>query len=209
QNNNTSTYNEEVIEVNTCNEEVFETSTHNEDNIQTTTHDKEVSETSTGNKNNMETTTQNEPMNEQGDSTLERNTTSSSKKLANIRPEQEPHAGSSANKKENPYLQDDASITDGVGLQENDLIQDEQKGPLSSSMEIDNDKRNSTPSKDKDLLPDPISAPCDELAALYLNAKLQAGNKNTDKKGKSLQDKNQLRPSPYRKQHNEGLPLQT
>ncbi|CAG8745376.1 20399_t:CDS:2 [Cetraspora pellucida] len=93
-------------------------------------------------------------------------------KSANIRPEQEPYAGSSANKEENPYLQDDASIIDGVGLQKNDLIQDEQKGPLLPSIEIDNDKRNSTSSKDKDLSSDPISAPCNELAALYLNAEL-------------------------------------
>ncbi|CAG8814311.1 22441_t:CDS:2, partial [Cetraspora pellucida] len=135
----------EVIEVNTCNEEVFETSICNKNNIQTTTHDKEVSKTSTSNKNNMETTTQNEPRNKQENSTLERNTTFSSKKSANIRLEQEPHAGSSANKKENPYLQDDASITD-----------------------------------DKDLSPDSISTPCDELAALYLNAEPQAENKNTE-----------------------------
>ncbi|CAG8836139.1 5872_t:CDS:1, partial [Cetraspora pellucida] len=101
-------------------------------------------------------------------------------KSANIRPEQEPHAGSSANKEENPYLQDDASITDGVGLQENDITQDEQKEPLSPPIEIDNNKRNSTPSKDKNLSPDSISALCDELAALYLNAELQAGNKNKE-----------------------------
>ncbi|CAG8732876.1 59_t:CDS:2, partial [Cetraspora pellucida] len=144
QHNNTSTYNKEVIEVNTHNEEVFKTSTYNEDNIQTTIYNKEVSETSTDNKNNMKTTTQNEPRNEQEDFTLERNTTFSS---TNIRPEQEPHAGSSANKEENPYLQDDASIIDGVGLQKNDITQDEQKRPLSSSMEIDNDKRNFTPSR--------------------------------------------------------------
>ncbi|CAG8817108.1 3886_t:CDS:1, partial [Cetraspora pellucida] len=104
----------------------------------------------------------------------------SKEKLANIRPEQELHAGSSANKEENPYLQDDASITNDVGLQENDLTQDKQKGPLLPSMKIDNDKRNSTSSKDKDLSPNPISAPYDELAALYLNAEPQAENKNTE-----------------------------
>ncbi|CAG8834923.1 19531_t:CDS:1, partial [Cetraspora pellucida] len=90
----------------------------------------------------------------------------SKEKSANIRPEQEPHKSSSTNKEENPYLQDDTSIIDGVGLQENDITQDKQKGPLSPLMEIDNNKRNSTPSKDKDLSPDPISAPHDELAAL-------------------------------------------
>ncbi|CAG8809865.1 20593_t:CDS:2, partial [Cetraspora pellucida] len=150
QNNNTFTHNEEVIKVNTHNEEI------------------------------TKTTTQNEPRNEQRDSTLERNTTSSSKKLANIRPEQELHEGSSANKEENPYLQDDVSIIDGISLQENDITQDEQKGSLSPSIEIDNNKRNSTPSKDKDLLPDPILALHNKLATLYLNTELQAENKNTE-----------------------------
>ncbi|CAG8658968.1 21465_t:CDS:2, partial [Cetraspora pellucida] len=140
----------------------------------------------------METTTQNESKNEQEDSILEGNTTSSSSRItkpltkkykeksANIRPEQEPYTDSSANKEENPYLQDDASIIDGVGLQENDLTQDKQKRLLLPSMEIDNVKRNFTPSKDKDLLPDPISALRDKLAALYLNAEPQAGNKNIE-----------------------------
>ncbi|CAG8644339.1 9071_t:CDS:2, partial [Cetraspora pellucida] len=73
---------------------------------------------------------------------------------------------SSANKEENPYLQDDISITDGVGLQENDLTQNEQKEPLLFSIEIDNNKRNSILSKDKDLSPNPISASRNELAAL-------------------------------------------
>ncbi|CAG8796201.1 717_t:CDS:2, partial [Cetraspora pellucida] len=67
-----------------------------------------------------------------------------------------------------------------AGLQENDLTQEDQNGPLLSSMEIDNNKRNSSLSKDKDLSSDQVIAPYDELAALYLNAEPQAGNKNTD-----------------------------
>ncbi|CAG8819219.1 22797_t:CDS:2, partial [Cetraspora pellucida] len=131
QNNNTSTHNEEVIEVNTYNKEVFKINTHNkevfeistrnEDNTQTTTCNKEVSETSTA-------------LRQQYQDFKKRIGSYSKEKSANIRPEQEPHAGSSANKEENPYLQDDASITDSVGLQENDLTQDEQKGPLSLSI---------------------------------------------------------------------------
>ncbi|CAG8830710.1 21376_t:CDS:1, partial [Cetraspora pellucida] len=103
---------------------------------------------------------------------------------------------SSANKEENPYLQDDASITDGVSLQENNLTQDEQKRPLSPSMEIDNDKRNSTPSKDKDLSPDPISTPCDELAALYLNAEPQVENKSTEETSPIMEVDNEKTPMP-------------
>ncbi|CAG8798771.1 19145_t:CDS:2, partial [Cetraspora pellucida] len=91
------------------------------------------------------------------------------------------HTTISANKEENSYLQDDISITNSTGLQENDLIQKEQNGPLLSLMKIDNNKRNSTSSKDKDLSPDPVLAPCDKLAALYLNSEPQAENKNTDK----------------------------
>ncbi|CAG8679238.1 2282_t:CDS:2, partial [Cetraspora pellucida] len=173
QNNNTSTYNEEVIEVDTSNKDVFETSIHNEDNIQTTTHDNKVSETSTSNKNNMETITQNEPRNEQGDSTLERNTT---------------------------Y---DVSIINGVGLQGNDITQDEQKGPLSPSIEIDNDKRYSIPKNKNTEVTLPIMEVDNE------ETPMPSRKKDKDKKEKSLQDKNQLRPSPYRKQHNEGLPSQT
>ncbi|CAG8723667.1 2746_t:CDS:2, partial [Cetraspora pellucida] len=126
----------------------------------------------------METITQNEPINKQENSTLERNKISSFSRITEL-PEQESYAGSSANKEENSYLQDDASITDDVSLQENDLIQDEQKEPLLPSIEIDNDKRNSISSKDKDLLSDLVSAPHDELTALYLNTEPQAGNKNT------------------------------
>ncbi|CAG8828766.1 2967_t:CDS:1, partial [Cetraspora pellucida] len=74
-------------------------------------------------------------------------------------PEQESHTTNSANKEENPYLQDDIPITGSAGLQENGLTQEEQNGPLLSSMEIDNNKRNSTLSKDKDLSPDPVLAP--------------------------------------------------
>ena len=95
-------------------------------------------------------------------------------------------------------------------------------------MELDINKDNSTLSKENDLLPDPALAPRDELAALYSTSELYAGAKITDevlpimevdneetpvlsrkkdkdKKGKSTQDKNQSRPSPYRKQCNEGL----
>ncbi|CAG8796447.1 20451_t:CDS:1, partial [Cetraspora pellucida] len=97
--------------------------------------------------------------------------------FTNIRLEQESYAAISANKEENPYLQDDISITNSAGLQENNLTQEEQNGPLLSSMEIDNNKRNSTLSKDKDLSPNLVLAPHDELAALYLNAEPQAENK--------------------------------
>ncbi|CAG8508565.1 6562_t:CDS:2, partial [Cetraspora pellucida] len=107
--------------------------------------DEQVSETSTGNKDNMETTTQNELMNKQGNSTLERNTTLNN--FTNIRPEQESHAANTANKEENPYLQDDIPITNSAGLQENNLTQEEQNRPLLSSMEIDNNKRNFTLSR--------------------------------------------------------------
>ncbi|CAG8777552.1 6390_t:CDS:2, partial [Cetraspora pellucida] len=99
QNNNTSTHNEEVIEVNTHNEEVFETSTCNEDNIQTTTRDKELFQESAA-------------FCQQYQDFKKKIGLYSKEKLANIRPEQEPHTGSSANKEENLYLQDDASITD-------------------------------------------------------------------------------------------------
>ncbi|CAG8567446.1 787_t:CDS:2 [Cetraspora pellucida] len=106
QDNNTSTYNKEVIEVNTL----------NEDNNKTTTYDKEVSETSTA----------------------------------------IPGTTNPANKEKNPYLQDNISITNN------------------------NNKRNSTLSKNKNLLSDPVLAHHDELAALYFNAEPQAENKNID-----------------------------
>ncbi|CAG8816884.1 22832_t:CDS:2, partial [Cetraspora pellucida] len=70
-------------------------------------------------------------------------------------PEQEFHVAYSANKEENPYLQDNIPITNCAGLQENDLTQEEKMGLL--------------------------LAPHDELATLYLNTEPQAENKNTNK----------------------------
>ncbi|CAG8771631.1 25053_t:CDS:2, partial [Cetraspora pellucida] len=57
--------------------------------------------------------------------------------------------------------------------------------------------RNSTPSKDKDLLPDPISAPRNELAVLYLNAELQSENKNTEETSPIMEVDNEETPMPF------------
>ncbi|CAG8693984.1 23748_t:CDS:1, partial [Cetraspora pellucida] len=87
-------------------------------------------------------------------------------------PVQESYAANFANKEENPYLQDNIPIINSAGLQENDLMQDEQNRPLLPSIEIDNNKRNSTLSKDKDLVSNLVLASHNELAALYLNTEL-------------------------------------
>ncbi|CAG8798886.1 5033_t:CDS:2, partial [Cetraspora pellucida] len=83
-------------------------------------------------------------------------------------------------------------------LQENDLTQDKQNGFLSPSMKIDNNKRNFTLSKDKDLSSDSVLAPHDELAALYLNTESQAGNKNIDETLPIMEVVNAMRDCPHR-----------
>ena len=136
-----------------------------------------------------------------------------------------------ANKEKNPYTQDNTSTIENIDHPEKAITLEEQNETLSISMELDINKDNSTLSKENDLLPDPALAPRDELAALYSTSELYAGAKITDevlpimevdneetpvlsrkkdkdKKGKSAQDKNQSRPSPYRKLRNEGLPSQ-
>ncbi|CAG8542439.1 6364_t:CDS:1, partial [Cetraspora pellucida] len=86
--------------------------------------------------------------------------------------EQESHTTNSANKEENPYLQDNMSITEDADLQENALVQNEQNRPLLLSIKIGNNKRNSILSKDKNLSPNLVLAFYNKLVALYLNTEL-------------------------------------
>src|SRR6185436_12623528 len=77
------------------------------------------------------------------------------------------HTADLAIEEENPYLQNNATIEEETGSQEETLVQNAQNEPIALSMELDNNRVISTLEKENDIPPDLVLAPRDELAALY------------------------------------------
>ena len=138
----------------------------------------------------------------------------------------------SSSKKEETSLTSNLLNHEKDIFQEKVFTQENQYDPVPLSKVSENNDDNLTLEKKADSLPNPETAPRDELATLGFISESSAGSKTTEevlldmeidnekvstlthkkdknKKGKNVQDKNQARPSSYKKLRNEGLSSQT
>jgi hypothetical protein len=137
-------------------------------------------------------------------------------------------------KEVNSSLIKNVVTSEDTNIQEEILIQDNQIEHLPLVMDLDNNKENLNLEEQKEVIfSNPVATPRDELAILgYTSGSSEKSKKNPDdlipemevdkeensvstrkknkpKKGKNVQDKDQLRSSPYKKQRSEGHSTQT